>query len=367
MMKELNSTMHGIKKDTRKVLIVATTFLCVDGLTSVLLHLARIISEYCVVDFSLGAGADSQIVTALGEIGEVFFLPNRKTRTLKYISALKGLVDRKCYDIVHIHGNSSTMAVDLIATRRTKVRITHCHNCAKQNIIKQFVLGTMMNLFVTHPVACSRKAGEAIYSKPFTVIRNGIDTNRFVFRQDVREKVREQFGLNDAYVIGHIGRFNHQKNQDRLIGILMEVLQIRQDAVLMLCGKGELENEFQEKAKQSGLMDHILLIGEVNDPEKYMMAMDVFVLPSLFEGLPLAGVEAQASGLPCVFSDSITKETAILPAVSFLSLEESNRRWAEVICCQTMSVREKAASEICSAGYGLNIVHDQICDLYGIS
>ena len=75
------------------------------------------------------------------------------------------------------------------------------------------------------------------------------DTNRFVFRQDVREKVREQFGLNDAYVIGHIGRFNHQKNQDRLIGILMEVLQIRQDAVLMLCGKGELENEFQEKAK----------------------------------------------------------------------------------------------------------------------
>ena len=355
------------KPKERKVLIVATTFLCVDGLTSVLLRLAAIIRDRCAVDFSLGAGAEPKVLKELEQIGKVYYLPDRKRKTIQYIHKLHKLINREHYDTVHIHGNSATMALDLVASRNSKIRITHCHNCAKQPKIKQLTLGILMNRLVTHPVACSYQAGKAIYSKPFAVIRNCIDIDRFRFSQATRDKVREDLGLNNTYVVGHIGRFNRQKNQERFIGILKEILQIRQDAVLMLCGQGELEKEFREKVVENGLADHVRLIGEVTDPEDYLMAMDVLVLPSLFEGLPLAGIEAQASGLPCIFADCITKETAVLPNASFVSLDESDMKWAETICKQVADKRETAALEIRKAGYGLDIVKDQIYNLYGLS
>ena len=348
----------------KKTLVVATTYLCTDGLTEVLIRIAESIHDQYKVDFALGAGAEEDIITKLQEYGTVYRLPDRKRHPQKYSRELTGLTGNEAYDIVHIHGNSATMALDLTGCLQVKRRITHCHNQARQPMVKKAVMGTMMNRLVTDPVACSQSAGKALYTKPFTVIRNGINTERFQFSDRIRQETRAEYGLQNAFAVGHIGRFSEQKNHERLIRIFEKVLMRQPKARLLLCGGGELEGRIREIVQDRRLEDRILFAGVVSNPEKYLMAMDVLVLPSLFEGLPLVGVEAQATGLPCVFADTITEEAAILPEVEFLPLDETDDRWAEVICKDRKTHREAAAKQVEEAGYGMDTVREQIRKLY---
>lgn len=352
-----------------KILVVATTPLCVDGLTEVLVNIAGIAKESgkAAVSFALGEGAEAQTENRLKQIGQVHLLPGRKKHLLSYIKALENLVRNGRYDIVHIHGNSSTMALDLFACRAAGIRITHCHNWARQPALKSLTLGTIMNRLVTCPVACSRRAGEALYSKPFTVIRNGINPEKFRFSAGTREAVRKELGLENAFIVGHIGRFTEQKNHVRLIRIFEAVLRSRPEAVLILCGTGELEQEIRQEAARRGLENKARFMGVVQNPQDYLMAMDAFVLPSLFEGLPLVGIEAQATGLHCVFADTITDEAAVLPETEFVSLEEPDEKWAEIICENRMTNRKNAADVIESAGYGMDTVREQVKALYSLS
>lgn len=348
----------------KKVLVIATTPLCKDGLTEVLIRTAEVISNTYQVDFALGESAEKEILNRIEGIGKVYELISRKKRLIQYIRELQTLVEDGQYEIIHIHGNSSTMAFDLTACRKAAIRITHCHNQARQPVLKSLIFGTTMNRLATHPVACSQSAGEALYTKPFTVIRNGIDTERFQFSEETRRQTREKLGLADAYIIGHIGRFTEQKNHKRLIHIFEHALRKRKDAVLLLCGSGETEEEIRTLVKERNLERKVRFAGVVSEPQDYLMAMDILVLPSLFEGLPLVGVEAQATGLPCVFADTITEEAAILPEVEFLSLDETDERWAEVICKNRKNHREAAAKQVEEAGYGMDTVREQIRELY---
>lgn len=346
----------------RKLLIIATTPLCVDGLTEVLLHTAIIANELFTVEFSLGEESEQKILERLKRIGTVFTMPSRKKSPYKYYFALKKLIRSRNYYAVYIHGNSGTMALDLLAAKcgGAPVRITHCHNQAEQSWIRRNTIGKLMNQLTTQRVACSKASGEALYTKPFTVIRNGIDTNRFCFSEKERKKTRDELGVQDAFVIGHIGRFSEQKNHKRLIEIFSHVLDIRPDAKLLLCGTGELLSVVMEQIECAGLKNRVVYCGSSDCPEKYYATMDVFVLPSLFEGFPLVGVEAQASGLPCVFSDTITREADITGNVRFLSLQASDQTWAEEICAVHGTDRNKAAEQVKAAGYDYEDVKTQI-------
>lgn len=350
----------------KKILLVATTRLCMDGLTEILLCCAKA-AQGRQIGIALGEGYTPELEAKLQQAALLHPLPSRKRSLPSYIMALRRLIADEQYDTVYIHGNSATMAFDLLAAYwgGAKTRITHVHNCAKQPLLKQLTLGTLLNWLVTCPVACSETAGKQLYRKPFRVLKNGVDCSRFAFSTKIRETMRKELKLEDAFVVGHIGRFSLQKNQERLICIFAELLNKHPNTVLLLCGEGEDKDSCKKKAKELAIDDKVLFLGNVKDPQNYYQAMDVFVLPSLFEGLPLVGVEAQASGLPCVFSNAITKETQILPSCTFLPLNAGNDIWAETILNCKPSDRAEAHNLVEEAGFTSETLNEQIADLLG--
>lgn len=352
----------------KKVLLIATTRLSMDGLTEILLRVARIAAREYSVDFALGEGCSTEIQPQLEAIGSVYELPSRKKQLPFYMAVLAALVKKKGYEVVHIHGNSATMAFDLLAAWAggATMRITHCHNCAYQPALKQATLGKLLNRLATDPVACSRAAGEMLYTRPFRVLVNGIDCERFSFVPSVREQMRQKLGLQGCFVVGHIGRFSQQKNHTRLLHIFKAILQQKPQARLLLCGRGENFEQSQQEADALGIAGKVLFCGNVKRPEDYLQAMDVFVLPSLFEGLPIVGVEAQASGLPCIFADTITQEVKILPQTQFLALTQPDEVWAECIVQTKPMERSLAGHRVESAGFAEENLDRQVCALYGM-
>ncbi len=366
----MNGEKMGEDPKRRRVLVVATTKLCVDGLTSVLMEIAGMVSGRCRLDFALAESAEQKILAQLSELGRVYELPSRRRRLPIYLYRLSQLMKENRYDIVHIHGNSATMAFDLAAAWRNRIpkRITHIHNCAKQPAWKQKTLGRIVNRWVTDPAACSDQSGKMLYDQPFTIIPNGIDCEMYHYSESARIRIRGEFNIPEkALVIGHIGRFSEQKNQKRLIRIFSELTQKRQKAFLLLAGTGEMMEECRELVQEAGLKESVLFAGAVENPQDFYSAMDVLVMPSLFEGLPLVGVEAQASGLPCVFSDRITRETRILPHVLFVPLEADDDAWADAILSIPKNLdRGRCPDLIRNAGFSREDVRARVAELYGI-
>lgn len=349
-----------------KILLIATTRLCKDGLTEIVLRIAKTASMSEQIGIALPEGCDAAVAAELRKYGHLYFLPSRKKKLPMYLLSLRKLVARESYETVHIHGNSATMAFDLAAAwlGGAKNRITHTHNCARQPYLKQKTLGTALNWLVTCPVACSEASGKMLYTKPFTILTNGVDCKRFSFSPRIRAAVRKELGVGNAYVIGHIGRFSQQKNQLRLLHIFSALLKIHPNAVLLLCGEGEGLEKCRQAANRLNIREKVIFQGKVDNPQDYYQAMDVFVLPSLFEGLPLVGVEAQASGLPCVFSDTITREAGILPQTRFLPLEAPDTQWAQAIIDTGTGDRSLAAQKVAQKGYSIAALNDQLISLY---
>ncbi|MBR2823445.1 MAG: glycosyltransferase [Clostridia bacterium] len=350
-----------------KVMIVATTPLCRDGLTAVLLKTARLTAQSHEVCFALGEPPRGEILAELREMGEAVILPSRSRRPFGYMIALSREIRRRRADCAVIHGNSATMALDLLAARRGGAvrRITHVHNAARPSFWKRQTLGRLLNRWVTVPVACSRLAGERLYTRPFRVIVNGVSCDRFRFDPSVRRRAREAWGLaEETFVLGHVGRFDPQKNHLRLIRIFAELVRRREDACLLLFGEGETEDACRRLAAELGLEGKVRFPGLTDEPEAAYAAMDAMAMPSLFEGLPLVGVEAQASGLPCVFSEEITGEVKILDESIFLPLTASDEAWAEAILTRNPGDRTQASDRVRAAGFDESEMKGQVRGLY---
>ena len=310
----------------KKVLIVATAKLYLAGITTVLLNIANCIKDEYHLSFVLAESGDTRIVSKLEKLGAVYILPSRQKHLVMYLCKLRKLMQEGKYDVVHIHGNSATMAFDLLVAYWCKIpkRITHCHSCAPQPKWKQLTLKKLVNKYVTNPVACSIDSGNMLYNRSFTEIQNSIDCDLFRFSAEARKRLRDDLKIEqDAFVIGHLGRFSREKNQVRLIHIFNIVYKTEPKARLILCGDGDTLEECKSMATAFHLQDMIFFPGEVNNPEEYYSAMDVLVMPSYFEGFPLVGIEAQASDLPCVFSSGITREVQISEKCHFPGIRSS--------------------------------------------
>ena len=291
--------------------------------------------------------------------GRVYVVP-KVTHLPQYERAVRNLFRENQYPIVHSHMNTLSV-FSLWGAKRAGVpnRIVHNHSAAgkgetKKNLMK-YLLRPFSKYYPTQLCACSQLAGHWLYGNtPFRVFNNAIELDRFAFDAAKRQAVRKELGLEESLVVGHIGRFCFQKNHDFLIDCFAQLHKKRSDAVLLLLGEGELEGDIRQKVQQLGLQDCVRFLQAQPDTSRFYQAMDVFVLPSRYEGLPVVGVEAQACGLPLLCSTEVSRETKLLPTTQFLSLEEPPEAWADAILGAVENhVRRNTVPELTEQGFDI--------------
>ena len=245
------------------------------------------------------------------------------------------------------------------------IRIIHSHNSKlnKQlgNSIR-LILGHFCKLLEstsTNYLACSKKAANWLFKKSTVkngkveFINNGVDVNKFKYDMEIRNTLRKELGISDKVVIGNVGRFTFQKNHIFLLEVFNEYLKNNKKAVLLLIGEGELEEKIREKVKKLHIDKNVIFYGISNEVEKLMQVMDCFVMTSYFEGLPIVGVEAQASGLPLVVSDNITNEIKITNRVKFISLKDNTSKWVKEINNMINLKRKDTSNELIEKGFDI--------------
>lgn len=238
------------------------------------------------------------------------------------------------YKAVHGHMVSTAVFYMYFAKKYgVKLRIVHSHNTNTVDGLKGWTkarLAKLAPIFANQYFACGEAAGKYLYgSTPFTVFNNGIDLEKFEYNPKIRDDYRKKLGIENKLVIGHIGRFNMQKNHKFLLQVFNELQKKNPDSVLLLIGVGELEAKIQDQIRKLGLDNKVRFLGNRKDVQNLYQAMDIFLLPSLFEGLPVVAIEAQDAGLPIIASANITKEIALTPLVTFESLNNSVGDWVQ--------------------------------------
>lgn len=318
----------------RKVLIVNTIGLNYEGITNVILnYVSNMNRKGLSLDFIAFDNVNPELKATFSQFGKVNILPNRKKATAAYFKEFVKLLRKKQYDVIHIHGNSGTMASEAILSRIFKVGrvIVHCHNTRCNHVVLNEILKLPMIKAASYLMACSKEAGNWLYGdRRFIVLNNAVDTERFSFSRSTREVLRRELGINsNDFIIGHSGHFTEQKNQEFLIEVLDKLKKKRFDAKLLLISDGPLIDKVRLRVLELKLDDNVIFAGRVNDPERYYQAMDLFAFPSRWEGLGLVLVEAQASGLPCVASVSVPQEANVTRTVHYADLISD--AWVDII------------------------------------
>lgn len=269
-------------------------------------------------------------------VGHVFMVPGYRTLP-RYMREVEALFRKHRWPIVHSHVNTLSV-FPLRAAKRigVPVRIAHSHSTSgkgehARNAAK-WVLKRFSKIYPTDLAACGTYAGEWLFGKGagFTVFPNAIELDRFAFDPAVREKARREFEISDStFVVGHLGRFVSQKNHEFLIRAFARFHKGAPDSILLLAGAGPLQESAEALARELGIRGSVRFLGQRSDANRLYQAFDAFALPSLYEGFCVVGVEAQAAGLPCLFSDAISREVGLDPRSRFLPLDEGT--WADAL------------------------------------
>lgn len=293
-----------------------------------------------------------------------------------YVRTLEGLIKQNGYDVVHCHTMFSSGWAMWVAKRLgVPVRISHSHSIRipGRRGFAQSLYERAMRLVIlrcsTQLVGCGVDAGRWLFGKGAferrgITILNGIETEKFTYSEACRSEVRHALGIGDKFVIGHAGHMVKVKNQSFLIELMPEVLKRRPDAVLLLLGDGQDRSMLEQKAKALGLSDKVIMTGNVRDVYRYLSAMDVFAFPSLYEGMPLAMVEVQSNGLPCIISDRVPKDVFLTELLKPLPLEAGAEAWAEAICRAGRSEPEKYGGAMRKSGFDFMNMIEKVYSIY---
>lgn len=295
--------------------------------------------------------------------GHIYVLP--KFRVYNYFSYRKAV---KAFFAAHrefrvVQGHmTSTAGIYLPIAKKAGIPVTVAH--ARNAGVVKGLKGLATRFFrrglaekADRCFACSVLAGrdvfgqEAMQAGKVIVIYNAIDVERFTYNEKVRQETRTELGISGALVLGHVGRFEYQKNHPYLLEVFAAVCKERPDARLLLLGDGEDRPAMEEKCRQLGIAGQVRFLGNRRDAQRFYQAMDVFLLPSFFEGLPGVLVEAQAAGLRCLVSDTVTREAQATDLVTYLRIEEPPARWAAEVLKQADYGRRDTAQELRAAGF----------------
>lgn len=273
--------------------------------------------------------------------GNIIFLESpQKIGMFSFIKRLKKLIKDNKYDIVHAHTLFNCGPVVFAAfLAGVKKRISHSHNTKildeKKSLKKTvyfFLSKILINTFSSDCLACGEEAGKFLYYwyRKFTVIKNGIDVERYDYCESIRTELKIKNKIDDdSLVIGNIGRLNFQKNQTFLLDIFSRIIKKQENVYLFILGDGELKEELMEKARELQIDENVKFLGNIPNANQYYSVFDLFLFPSLFEGLPYTLIEAQDNGLPILASDTISDECNISNTINFMSLEAPIDDWCD--------------------------------------
>ena len=318
------------------------------------------------MDFAVaGDGIYDDEIKSYG--GRIFKITPKSNGVGKNFSDIQRIVKNNNYKSVLRVSQNSLSALELFAAKLggAEIRGYRSSNSStvsgtKKEMVAHKLCMWMPRFFSNVQFAPSTEAAEYMFGKGCIdkgnafLLKNGLALDVCRYSEDARKKIRTELGLKDEFVVGHIGRFNQQKNHMFLIDVFFEIKKTHENAVLLLCGKGEKESEIRNKVERMGLNDSVKFLGVRSDIPQVLSAMDVFVFPSLYEGMPNTVIEAQATGLPCYISDKITREAGVTDLVTFLPLEKPEQ-WQNAIDTASLSKERLSYNlEMAHGGYDID-------------
>lgn len=356
-----------------KILVISTVNIELNGISNVILNYYRAMDKVGLqIDLVSPNKVSDDLSKEFSSYGsKVYSFPNRMKEPVSYVKALSKLMKMNGYEIVHAHGNSTTLYLEMQAAKLAgvKIRIAHSHNttCKFKRVNK--VLRPLFDNSYTHGFACVDAAGKWLFrEKDFTVINNGIDIDLYKYNSSIREEFRKKIMIqDDEVIIGHVGNFSDLKNQDFLLDLMNELKHKDRKYRLLLIGEGELQSNIIERVKNEKLESYVNVLGLSYEVHNWMQAMDIFVMPSKHEGFPLTIIEAQASGLPCILSSNITKDVNLDNKCKFINLN-SIEEWIASITTQSPVIREaesiNSIRSIQEKGYDINMNANELMMKY---
>lgn len=346
------------------------------GIQAFLMNLYRNINRDDVqFDFLIFRNTKQWYEDEINELGgKIYKAPGRKKGIIKCYMYLNDFFKMHPeYKIIHYNASSLSFILPLKIAKKYNVdkRIIHCHSSSFMgNNIHKYLhnlhkkqIGRFANIYLS----CSKPATEWMYgSTPVfdkvTIVKNGINCDEYLYSETIREDYRNKLDLNNSYVVGHVGRFSKVKNHSFLIDIFCEIKKLQNNAILLLAGDGELKKDIEKLVVTKSISSSVIFLGNRNDVSKLMQAMDILVMPSLYEGFPVTIVEAEACGLPIIMSDTITKEVCVNSNIKTKSLNESSKSWAiEALKNRT---RIKTNKNIKDSGLDIKSTVRQLSNIY---
>lgn len=340
----------------------------------------RLVSENIQFDFicMYGQLAYETEIRQLG--GEIFYLPDVKKNPFSYERELRKILVKKKYEVVHVNMLSAANILPLKIACEADVKkiIAHSHNTQTPGIVRKilhFCNKKKISVYADSFWACSKKAGTFMFGKwvlenQIQIINNAIDLKRYLYSQEKRDLLRQKLKISDCdFVVGHVGRMEEQKNHTFLLQIFKNVLHQVPNARLLLVGDGILKTDLKKQCIDLGIEKQVLFLGVRKDVPELFCAMDIFVFPSLYEGLSVTAIEAQCSGLPCVVSETLAKETEIGENFCRIPLSQSPEYWAgQILAFRKNQRRELNNSTIYkkleAAGYSVAAETEKLKKLY---
>lgn len=340
------------------------------GIETFVINLYRNINrnqiQFDFVDFSQNGICFADEIKSLG--GKIYKVCPRRKNIIKNKNELSSII--KKYNIIHYHTNTLSYSLPIrLAQRNNKQIIVHSHNDWKEkkyiskllHYLNYYTLGAKNET----QFACSDLSARWLFGSKNNaiMINNSIDTKKYIYNPEVRNSIRKELALEESLIMGTVGRFSYQKNHNFLLKIFKAVYEMDESAVLLLIGDGPLKEEIEKKARELGIYNKIYFLGIKNNVNDYLQAMDVFLLPSFYEGLPIVVVEAQAAGLKSFISDKITRQIDITSLVNYMPIDKPEE-WAKEIIRQREYNRENTYNNIYNACFDIESLCDKLQNKY---
>lgn len=333
-----------------KVLNIITGGLGREGITTTQLELMKAMDKSDIqIDIAAVHDDEEDVIKEFERAGcRVLRFPDRKRELIAYIRKLNYFIRKEKYDVIHVHGSSAIMSIELLIAKiaRVKVRIAHSRNTSADHGIVDKLLRPIFYRSYTHGFAVGEEAGKWLFDKrEFTIIHNGKDLRKFKFSNEQRLAVRKQFEIGDNVAIGFVGNLNMQKNIPFLLEVIKCNDEINPNCMYFLMGDGPERDNIKVKLREAGLLDKVIMTGRISNISEMLQGMDIMLLPSLFEGVPNVVLEWQAAGLPSIISERITKECKVCDLVKFLPIDQGTEQWITEIGKVALDIDRKEKSD----------------------